>query len=53
MKLSTLSLEYTIRKVKYNQKGLKVTETYQLLVYTDDINLLGENIMKTRYSIRM
>jgi hypothetical protein len=27
------------------QKGLKLNGTYQLLVYVDDVNLLGGNVM--------
>jgi hypothetical protein len=39
-------LEYTIRKVQENQVGLKLNRTHQLLVYTDNLNLL-EDIIDT------
>jgi hypothetical protein len=32
-----------IRKVQENQIGLKLSGTHQLLVYVDDVNLLGDN----------
>jgi hypothetical protein len=36
--------EYAIRKIQENQVGLKLNWTYQLLIYADHVNLLGDNI---------
>jgi len=37
-------LEYAIRRVQANQFGLKLNGTHQLLVYDDDVNILGGRV---------
>jgi hypothetical protein len=38
------ALEYPIRRIHVNQDGLKLNGTHQLLVYADDVNILGRSI---------
>jgi hypothetical protein len=42
--LFSFPLAYANRKVQESQVGQKLNVTYQLLVYVDDVNLLGDNI---------
>jgi len=46
--LLTFALQYAIRRVQVNQGGLKLNGAHQLLVYANDINILGGSVNTTK-----
>ena len=50
--LFNFALKYNIRKVQVNQDGLKVNGTHQLLVYADDVNILGGSVHTIKEKIQ-
>jgi hypothetical protein len=46
--LFNFALEYAMRRVQANQKGLEFKGTHQLLVYADGVNVLGGSIHTIR-----
>jgi hypothetical protein len=42
--LCNYALEYAINRVQGNQERLKLNGTHELLVYADDVNIVGGSI---------
>ena len=42
--LFNFALKYGIRRIQVNQDGLKLNGAHQLLVYADDVNIMGRSI---------
>jgi pyrimidine operon attenuation protein/uracil phosphoribosyltransferase len=46
--LFNVAFEYDTWRVHANQEGFKLNITHQLLVYVDDVNMLGESVHTIR-----
>jgi len=47
------ALVYIIRRVQSNQEGLKFDDAYRRLVYTADLNLLGESVRTVKEKCKL
>jgi hypothetical protein len=48
--LFNFALDYARMMIQVNQVGLKLNSTHQLLVYADDVNILGGSIRTIKKS---
>jgi len=48
--LSTFAVEYAIWRVQVNQGGLQLIGTHQLLVFADDVSILGRSLRTIKKS---
>ena len=46
--LFNYALEYAVRSIQANQKGLEFDGTFQLLIYAGNVNVLGGSIHTVR-----
>jgi hypothetical protein len=46
--LYNIALEYAIRRVQVNHNSLKLKGTHQLLVYADDVYILGGSVQTAK-----
>jgi hypothetical protein len=51
--LFTSALEYAIMRVQVIQDGLKLNGTHQLVVYADDVNILGGSVHTVKETQRL
>jgi len=42
--LYSFTLEYVIKRVQDKQDGMKLNSKHQLLIYADNVNILGESV---------